>query len=154
MTIKEAAERVTDGDIVRVAAGTPGGEWLRRYWLAVGLAAELPDIPQAIRVLGEELVLFRDGEGRPGLVGAHCPHRGTSLEYGDIEPSGIRCVYHGWLFDVQGQCLEQPAEPKGSTFHQRVRHLAYPVQELGGVPTRRRSTSRRLRWGFGCSCTS
>jgi phenylpropionate dioxygenase-like ring-hydroxylating dioxygenase large terminal subunit len=133
MTMMEGAERVTDGDIVRVAAGTLGGEWLRRYWLAVGLAAELRDIPQAIRVLGEDLVLFRDGEGRPGLVGAHCPHRGTSLEYGDIEPSGIRCVYHGWLFDVRGQCLEQPAEPKGSTFYQRVRHLAYPLQELGGV---------------------
>src|SRR5947209_3308180 len=80
MTIMEDAERVTDGDIVQVAAGTLGGEWLRRYWLAVGLAAELRDIPQAVPVLGEDLVLFRDGEGRPGLVGLHCPHRGTSLE--------------------------------------------------------------------------
>jgi 5,5'-dehydrodivanillate O-demethylase len=78
-------------------------------------------------------VLFRDGSGRAGLLGLHCPHRGTSLEYGDLEPTGIRCPYHAWLFDVGGQCLEQPAEPRGSTFYQRVRHLAYPVREHGGL---------------------
>ena len=78
-------------------------------------------------------MLFRDGQGRLGLLGLHCPHRGTSLEYGDVEPSGLRCPYHGWLFDVGGACLEQPAEPPGSMFHEKVQHLSYPVRELGGL---------------------
>jgi phenylpropionate dioxygenase-like ring-hydroxylating dioxygenase large terminal subunit len=129
----EATTALTLADLVRVGKGTPGGEWLRRYWLVVGTAAELRDVPRAVRVLGEDLVLFRDGSGRPGLLGLHCPHRGTSLEYGDLEPTGIRCPYHAWLFDVGGQCLEQPAEPPGSAFYQRVRHLAYPVREQGGL---------------------
>lgn len=120
-------------DLVRVGKGTPGGEWLRRYWLAVGIAAELEDTPQAMRILDEELVLFRDGQGRLGLVGLHCSHRGTSLEYGDVEPEGIRCIYHGWLYDVQGHCLEQPAEPKGSRFCEKVQHPAYVVREYGGL---------------------
>jgi phenylpropionate dioxygenase-like ring-hydroxylating dioxygenase large terminal subunit len=84
-------------------------------------------------VLGEELVLFRDEFGKLGLLGLHCPHRGTSLEYADIECGGIRCPYHGWLFDVSGQCLEMPAEPKDSKFPQKVKHLSYPVQEQGGL---------------------
>ena len=82
----------------------------------VGTAQELHDIPQAVKVLGEELVLFRDQIGQVGLLGEHCPHRGTSLEYGDIEDGGLRCPYHGWLFDVHGHCLEMPAEPKDSKF--------------------------------------
>jgi phenylpropionate dioxygenase-like ring-hydroxylating dioxygenase large terminal subunit len=121
------------GDLARVGRGTPGGTWLRRYWFPVARSEDLRDIPMAVKVLGEELVLFRDGRGRPGLLGLHCPHRGTSLEYGDIEPEGLRCCYHGWLFDVHGQCLEQPGEPPESTFYRKVRHLAYPVQELGGL---------------------
>ncbi|HEY7064062.1 MAG TPA: Rieske 2Fe-2S domain-containing protein [Chloroflexota bacterium] len=124
---------ITLNDLVRVGKGTPGGEWLRRYWLAVARSEDLRDVPQAIRLLGEDLVLFRDPAGQPGLLGLACPHRGTSLEYGDVEDGGLRCPYHGWLFDVTGQCLEQPAEPKGSTFYQRVRHLAYPVRALGGL---------------------
>ena len=116
-----------------VGAGTAGGEMFRRYWLAVSRAEDLTDIPLAVKVLGEELVLFRDGGGRLGLVGLHCSHRGTSLEYGDIEPGGIRCPYHGWLYDVEGNCLDQPLEPRGSTFCQKVKHLAYPVRELGGL---------------------
>ena len=106
--------QVTLADIPHVEPGTPAGEWLRKYWLAISTAEELYDIPKAVKVLGEELVLFRDLNGRLGLVGLHCPHRGTSLEYGDVEETGIRCPYHGWLFDVSGQCLEQPAEPKDS----------------------------------------
>ena len=89
--------------------------------------------PKAIKVLGEDLVLFRDQAGTIGLIGAHCPHRGASLEYGDIECGGIRCPYHGWLFDVRGQCLEMPAEPQGSKFAQKVKHLSYPVREQGGL---------------------
>jgi phenylpropionate dioxygenase-like ring-hydroxylating dioxygenase large terminal subunit len=126
-------KKLTIADVAHVGRETPGGEWLRRYWLAVWRSEDLKDIPQAIKVLGEKLVLFRDQTGRLGLVGEHCPHRGTSLEYGDIEEKGIRCPYHGWLFDVTGQCLEQPVEPCGSTFHQKVKHLAYPVRELGGL---------------------
>jgi phenylpropionate dioxygenase-like ring-hydroxylating dioxygenase large terminal subunit len=125
-------EKITLADLARVGPGTPAGEWFRRYWLAVASTADLRDIPLAIRVLGEELALFRDGRGRPGLVGLHCPHRGTSLEYGDIEAGGIRCPYHGWLFDVSGQCLEQPAEKDGG-FARKVKHLAYPVREQGGL---------------------
>ena len=120
-------------DIPHVGQGTPAGEWFRRYWLAVGTSDDLRDIPQGIRVLGEELVLFRDRDGRPGLLGLHCAHRGSSLEYGDIEANGIRCAYHGWLFDVAGNCLEQPAEPKGSIFTRKVKQLSYPVRELGGL---------------------
>jgi phenylpropionate dioxygenase-like ring-hydroxylating dioxygenase large terminal subunit len=120
-------------ELCRVDRGTPAGEWFRRYWMVVGTTGELREIPQAARILGEELVLFRDPEGQIGLLGLHCPHRGTSLEYGDIEDGGIRCPYHGWLFDVEGRCLEQPAEAKDSKFPQKVRHLSYPVQELGGL---------------------
>jgi phenylpropionate dioxygenase-like ring-hydroxylating dioxygenase large terminal subunit len=126
-------KRVTPEDIPFVTPGTPAGEWFRRYWLAVGTSAELYDIPKAVRVLGEDLVLFRDGTGSIGLVGRSCPHRGTSLEYGDLEPRGIRCPYHGWLFDVTGQCLEMPAEPRDSKFPEKVKHLAYPVKEQGGI---------------------
>src|SRR4051812_43995484 len=125
-------EKTTLADLARVGAGTPAGEWFRRYWLAVASAAELRDIPLAVKVLGEELALFRDGAGRPGLVGLHCPHRGTSLEYGDVEANGIRCPYHGWLYDISGQCLEQPAEPD-ERFARKVKHLAYPVREQGGL---------------------
>jgi phenylpropionate dioxygenase-like ring-hydroxylating dioxygenase large terminal subunit len=130
---EQKRRKIEDADLPRIGPGTPAGEWFRRYWLVVATAAELRDVPLGLKILGEELVLFRDLRGNIGLVGLHCPHRGSSLEYGDIEERGIRCPYHGWLFDVLGQCLEQPAEPKGSTFHQRVRHLSYPVRELGGL---------------------
>jgi 5,5'-dehydrodivanillate O-demethylase oxygenase subunit len=130
---KRKTKKIILADIPRVGPGTPAGEWLRRYWLAVGTVKDLHDIPQAVKVLGEELVLFRDEFGRLGLLGLHCPHRGTALEYGDIEDGGLRCPYHGWLFNVEGQCLEMPAEPKDSKFAQKVRHLSYPVRELGGL---------------------
>lgn len=127
------AAAITTADLAHVGRGTPAGEWFRRYWLAISRSSDLGDLPHAVRVLGEDLVLFRDGQGRPGLLGLHCPHRDTSLEYGDVESRGLRCCYHGWLFDVEGYCLEQPAEPRGSTFHQKVRHLWYPVREQGGL---------------------
>lgn len=125
--------KVVLSDLAHVGKGTTTGEWLRRHWLVVGTARELHDIPQAIKVLGEELVLFRDPKGNVGLLGLHCPHRGASLEYGDIEERGIRCPYHGWLFDATGRCLEQPAEPTTSTFRQKLKHLSYPVRDLGGL---------------------
>jgi 5,5'-dehydrodivanillate O-demethylase len=120
-------------DIPHVARGKPAGEWFRRYWLVVGTTLELYEIPQAVKLLGEQLVLFRDPDGRIGLIGARCPHRGASLEYGDIECGGIRCPYHGWLFDVRGRCLEMPAEPRDNKFSEKVQHLSYPVREQGGL---------------------
>ncbi|MBM2810673.1 MAG: phthalate 4,5-dioxygenase [Chloroflexi bacterium] len=83
--------------------------------------------------MSEDLVLFRDDRGRPGLLGLHCSHRLTSLYYGRVEDGGIRCPFHGWLYDVAGHCLEQPAEPEGSTFRERIRHPSYPCEELGGL---------------------
>ena len=133
MSAKRKGRRVTLADIPHVGPGTPCGEWFRRYWVVVGIARDLYDIPQAVKILGEELVLFRDEHGKFGLLGLHCPHRGTSLEYGDIECGGIRCPYHGWLFDVTGRCLEMPAEPKDSKFPEKVKHLSYPVREQGGL---------------------
>ena len=124
---------ITLSDIAHVSRGTPAGEWFRRYWLVVGTIKELRDIPVGVKVLGEDLVLFRDLQGDIGLIGLHCPHRGSSLEYGDIEERGIRCPYHGWLFDVAGNCLQQPGETKGSEYHRKVKHLSYPVRELGGL---------------------
>ena len=130
MLTKEENER-----LARVGPGTPAGEMLRRYWWPVGFSEQVASRgrPSAVRILGEDLVLFRDGVGAPGLVGLHCSHRGTSLEYGRVEEVGIRCSYHGWLYDRAGRCLDQPAEPEDSTFRDRIRHPAYPVQELGGL---------------------
>jgi phenylpropionate dioxygenase-like ring-hydroxylating dioxygenase large terminal subunit len=131
--VKGKKPKISVSDLAHVGRDTPTGEWFRRYWLVVGTTKELRDIPVAVTVLGEELVLFRDSESRIGLVGLHCPHRGSSLEYGDIETRGIRCPYHGWLFDVSGNCLEQPAEPKDSQYYKKVKHLSYPVREFGGL---------------------
>ena len=88
--------------------------------------------PTAVRILGEDLVLFRDGSGRLGLLGLNCPHRRASLAYGRVRDEGLECFYHGWLFDVEGRCLVQPAEPAGSGFKEKVRHTAYQVREMGG----------------------
>ena len=116
-------------ELTEVGAGTPMGELLRRYWHPVGTLADATDTPRRVRVLGEDLILFRDQSGRPGLVYPHCAHRGASLFYGKVEARGIRCCYHGWLFDVQGHCLEQPCEPDGGRARAKVRQPWYPVQE-------------------------
>lgn len=119
--------------LAQVGAGTPMGELLRRYWHPIGLAADATDTPSKVRVLGEDLILFRDKGGRPGLVYPHCAHRGTSLYYGKVEERGIRCCYHGWLFDVQGHCVEQPCEPELGRARGKVRQPWYPVQEQYGL---------------------
>lgn len=121
--------------LTRVGRGTPAGELLRRYWQPVAAAGELTeDKPiKAVKILGEELAVYRDKAGRYGLVGEHCPHRSASLAFGRVDEEGIRCPYHGWKFDGAGKCLEQPAEPPGSTFKDRIRHTAYPVEKLGGL---------------------
>ena len=109
------------------------GELLRRYWHPVGLVTDATDIPRKVRVLGEDLVLFRDRHGRAGLLHARCCHRGTTLYYGKVEEDGIRCCYHGWKFDTEGHCLEQPCEPDGGQFRDKVRQPWYPVQERYGL---------------------
>jgi phenylpropionate dioxygenase-like ring-hydroxylating dioxygenase large terminal subunit len=102
----------TRTELTAVGRGTPMGELLRRYWHPVGLVADATDIPRKVRILGEDLVLFRDKHARVGLLHARCCHRGTTLYYGKVEEDGIRCCYHGWKFDTEGHCLEQPASPK------------------------------------------
>lgn len=114
------------------SAGSLGGELLRRYWQPVALSSQLLDLPLPIKVLGEDLVLFRDGNGVPGLLDSRCCHRGSSLVYGKIEKSGLRCCYHGWVFDARGNCLETPCEP-ASTTRARVRQPWYPVLERFGL---------------------
>jgi len=121
--------------LTRTGPGTPCGELMRRYWQPGGLSEELPlgGPPMPVRLLSEDLVLFRDEAGQPGLLGIHCAHRGADLSYGRLEDGGLRCIYHGWLYDRNGHCLEQPGEPAGSTFHERIRQTAYPCVERNGV---------------------
>ncbi len=120
-------------ELAEVGPGTPMGELLRRYWHPIGVTADASEVPRKLKVLGEDLILFRDTTGRPGLLYPHCAHRGTSLYYGKVEAAGIRCCYHGWLFDVQGHCLEQPCEPGGGKRADKARQPWYPVQELYGL---------------------
>ena len=121
--------------LTQIGPGTPGGALMRRYWQPTALASEIPlgGAPLPVRLLGEDLALFRDEFGRPGLLGIHCAHRAADLSYGRIEDGGLRCLYHGWLYDVHGNCLDQPGEPAHSTFKDKVRHLAYPAVERGGL---------------------
>ena len=120
-------------ELVEVGRSKPMGELLRRYWHPIGLASDANRTPRKVRALGEDLILFRDGAGRAGLVHARCCHRGTTLYYGKVEARGIRCCYHGWLFDTQGHCLEQPCEPQGGLFRDKVRQPWYPVEERYGL---------------------
>ena len=122
-----------DEELTRVGPGTPCGEYLRRFWQPVILANELGELPRRLRILGEDLVAFRDKSGAIGLLELHCPHRGTSLEFGLIADKGIRCCYHGWLFDADGTILETPGEPADSTLKDRLFHGAYPVREHQGL---------------------
>ena len=122
-----------DEELTRVGPGTPCGEYLRRFWQPVILANELGALPRRIRILGEDLAAYRDKSGSIGLLELHCPHRGTSLEFGLIGDRGIRCCYHGWLFDRDGTILETPGEPADSTLKDRLFHGAYPVHEYAGL---------------------
>ena len=129
MLTKEENEIMT-----RVGPGTPGGELLRRYWLPVAAAKELTrEAPtKFVRILGEDLVLFRDKSGRVGLLADHCSHRGASLLYGREEERGIACAYHGWLYDTAGNVLETPPE-RNEAIIKSVKHTAYPVQQFVGL---------------------
>ncbi len=129
METKEMNEK-----LMRVGPGTPMGKMLRFYWWPVAATADLLDNPvRPVTILGEHLTLFRDRQGRLGLVGQRCAHRRFDLQYGIPENGGLRCPYHGWTYDTTGQCIEQPAEPEDSTFKDRVQIPSYPVQELGGL---------------------
>src|SRR5262245_772090 len=121
--------------LTQTDARTPCGELMRRYWQPVALCEELPQggAPVKVRILGEDLVLFRDDQARPGLIGLHCSHRSTDLSYGRVEDGGLRCLYHGWLYDICGRVIEQPGEPGGGANRNEICHLAYPCQEAGGI---------------------
>lgn len=124
----EQNERLT-----QVGPGTPCGEMLRRYWWPVWFSEELCDKPVPVRLLGEDLVLFRQGDGALGLLDRRCPHRGASLELGRVEADGLRCCYHGWKFAADGACLEMPAEPPGTPLIKEVRQTAYTTRETAGL---------------------
>jgi phenylpropionate dioxygenase-like ring-hydroxylating dioxygenase large terminal subunit len=140
--------------LTRVGPGSAMGSLFRRHWLPFMLATELAPgaPPRRVKLLGECLVAFRDSEGRAGLLGEHCPHRRASLYYGRNEAGGLRCVYHGWKFDVAGRCLELPSEPAGSSFRHKVRADAYPVIDRGGLlwaylgPAEKRAELPEFEW--------
>jgi phthalate 4,5-dioxygenase oxygenase subunit len=122
--------------LCRVGPGTPMGALLRQYWLPFLPSTELPEPdgpPRKVRLLGEDLVAFRDTSGVVGLLAERCPHRGASLFFGRNEGCGLRCVYHGWKFDTTGRCVDMPSEPAESAFRDKVRARAYPCHEVNGV---------------------
>src|ERR1700736_2103047 len=115
--------------ITRIGPKDACGKLMRMYWQPAALVDELqgPRAVRPVKLLGENLVLFRDENGRYGLIDRHCAHRGADLAFGRLEQGGLRCAFHGWLFDVSGQCLETPAEPKGSTLCKGIKQRSYPV---------------------------
>jgi phthalate 4,5-dioxygenase len=122
--------------VTRVGPGTPMGNLMREYWVPAMLASELPAAdcdPVRVMLLGEKLIGFRDSNGKPGLIQNHCPHRGASLFFGRNEEAGLRCVYHGWKFAADGTCVDMPNEPAESDFKHKVKAVAYPCQERGGI---------------------
>ena len=122
-----------DKELAHVERGSPGGEYLRRFWQPVALAAEVGELPKRIRMFGEDLVAFRAKSGRVGILELHCSHRGASLEYAVCEENGLRCCYHGWLYGVDGRVLETPGDPPESTLRFSICHGAYPALEYKGL---------------------
>ena len=128
--------REDNDTLTQTNAGTPMGEYFRRFWQPVALSEELPVAdgePVKVKVMGEELVAFRDTDGRVGLIDARCPHRGAHMYYGRNEECGLRCVYHGWKFDVTGKAVDLPNVPPGRALHDTVRIKAYPTREMGDI---------------------
>src|SRR5260370_4587107 len=122
--------------ITRVGPGTPMGKLMREYWVPAMLSSELPQAdcdPLRVMLLGEQLIGYRDSNGKVGLVANNCPHRGASLFFGRNEEAGLRCVYHGWKFDVGGNCIDMPNEPAESDFRTKVKAVTYPCQQRGGI---------------------
>lgn len=130
-----ALSRELNSRLTQVGKGTPCGELLRRYWMPVCPASEITaERPKKrVRIMGEDLVLFRDGTGRYGLLPEHCPHRHASLYFGFVEEDGLRCAYHGWKFAADGECIEQPFEPAGSKLKALACRTSYPVRQLAGI---------------------
>lgn len=133
---------VEEEELIRVGPGTPSGEVFRRYWLPVEVSANLgggrgqflgSNNPIRVTMLDEHLILYRDSSGKPGLLAEHCSHRGTSLYYGRVESDGMRCLYHGWEYDREGNVLDMPGEPPDSNFKNTVKHPAYPCMEVAGL---------------------
>ena len=125
-----------NGRLVRVGPGQPAGEMFRRYWQPALLCAELPEsdcAPVRVRLLGEDLIAFRDSSGAVGLVDAYCPHRRAPMFFGRNEECGLRCVYHGWKFDRNGDCIDMPSEPAGTPLQVKVKIKSYPTHEQGGI---------------------
>ncbi|MEO6386919.1 MAG: aromatic ring-hydroxylating dioxygenase subunit alpha [Croceibacterium sp.] len=127
------APQQPDALLTEVGPGKPMGELMRRYWQPLLTSRAVTSRPREIRILGEDLIVFRDGEGRPGLLYPRCMHRGTNLLWGHVEADGIRCCYHGWKFDVEGNCLEQPCEPNPHACRPEHRQPWYPVREQYGL---------------------
>ncbi len=142
--------------LTRTGAGTPMGTLFRRFWLPLFLSSELPENdapPLRTRILGEDLVGYRDSNGHVGVLDAYCPHRRAPLFYGRNEECGLRCVYHGWKFDAQGTCVDMPSEPPESDFKDRLTITAYPTYEVGGLvwiymgpPERQPASPPLLEW--------
>lgn len=130
---------------MRVGPGTPMGELLRRYWMPIGPQAEIDEMgKRPVRLLGEHLLVFKDGQGRYGLLAEECSHRGASLCYGKVEQDGIRWPYHGWKYDVSGNCLEQPAEPPEATSKNSIRHRLIKEGIQSGLAIRQRALGMSL----------
>lgn len=130
----QAAPAKEEDELARVGFGTPCGELMRRFWQPIALTVEVTDgKPHAVRILGEDLVLFKDRSGQIGLLHAQCSHRRASLEFGVVSERGIRCCYHGWLFDADGTILETPGEPADSPIRHTVTHGAYPTRDYKGI---------------------
>src|SRR6195256_4687309 len=122
--------------LTRTGPGTPMGELFRRYWIPALLDSELPERdcpPVRVKLLGEKLVAFRDTEGRIGMIDEFCAHRGVSLWFGRNEECGLRCPYHGWKYDVNGQCVDLPSEPDKASVRERIKLKSYPCIERGGA---------------------
>src|SRR5437867_9076896 len=143
--------------LCRVGPGTVMGNLMRQYWVPALLSSELPEpdsAPHRVRLLGENLIAFRDSSGQVGLLDQACPHRGASLFFGRNEENGLRCVYHGWKYDVSGQCVDMPSEPAESNFKEKIRATAYPAVESAGMvwaylgPPEKRPAFRRFAADF------
>src|SRR5919206_2382435 len=122
--------------LTHTGPGTPMGDLFRRYWLPALHAEELPEDespPVRVKILSERLIAFRDGEGRYGLIDEFCAHRGASMWFGKVEDCGLRCAYHGWKYDVDGQCIEVPSEPENSGFCKKIKLKSYPLVKIGDV---------------------
>ena len=130
---RQVSHAVADAELTHVGPSTPCGEYMRRYWQPVAMSSELTDLPMLVGVLGETLVLFRDGSGRTGLLHRHCSHRGASLEYGIVAERGIICCYHGWHYDIDGTLIQAGSERVGSPLCRKVVHGAYPTHEHNGL---------------------